>query len=79
MNKTFRMLIYIVIVMSVLLSMAGCAQPTPTAAPQQPAATEAPAQPAATEAPAQPAATEAPAQPAATEAPKPAEEQKLTI
>jgi raffinose/stachyose/melibiose transport system substrate-binding protein len=76
MNKTFRMLIYIVIVMSVLLSLAGCAQPT--AAPAEPVATEAPAQPAATEAPAQPAATEAP-QPAATEPPAPVEEQKLTI
>ena len=38
MNKTFRMLIYIVIVMSVLLSLAGCAQPTaaPAAARQLP-------------------------------------------
>ncbi len=76
MNKNVRLLINVLVVVATLLAIAGCAQATPTAAPQQPAATEAPAQPAATEAPAQPAATEAPAQPAATEAPA---EQKLTI
>jgi len=68
------MLIYILILLSVVVSSAGCAQPTPTAEPEQPAveATEAPEQPVVE-------ATEAPAQPEATEAPPPVEEQKLTI
>lgn len=48
MNKKFRMLIYILIVLSIVMSLAGCAQSAPTAEPEQPAveATEAPEQPA---------------------------------
>jgi hypothetical protein len=57
MSKNIRLLINMLVVITTLLAIAGCAQATPTEAPAQPAATEAPAQPAATEAPAQPAAT----------------------
>jgi spermidine/putrescine transport system substrate-binding protein len=66
-----KKLVYVVILLSLLLS--ACAQQAPAPAPAQTAA------PAATEAPAAPAATEAPAAPAATEAPSAGGQQVLRV